>query len=134
MSRHTVARLLGALAVGIGGWIHLRLYRRSYHAISPIGPLFAVDVVTAAGITTALVLRHDTIVAAVGVLHSIGALSGFVLSRTVGLFGFKESWLQPSPETSLTLATETLAVVLLIYGARLTYHTRAIAMRRRTVH
>jgi hypothetical protein len=43
-----------------------------------------------------------------------GALVGFVLSRTVGVFGFVERGWQPAPQAALSVTAE--AVVLLAYA------------------
>ena len=117
MTRTTIPCGLAATAVAIGGYIHLVLYRRSYHAIAHVGVMFALDVVLAAGIATALLLRRDILSIAAALLHTIGALTGFVLSRTVGLSGFKETGLQPSPEAASALITETVALGFLVWAA-----------------
>lgn len=63
-------------------------------------------------IVVALVVAMGTrrLTAAAGVVFSAGSLAALLLSRTVGLFGFIESWNRPAQQT---LATEMGAVVLL---------------------
>ena len=41
-----------------------------------------------------------------------GAIGAFVMSRTVGLFGFSESGLQPAPYALVSLLAELTTVVL----------------------
>jgi hypothetical protein len=113
VTRPTTARVLASVGTATGSYVHLVLYRRSYHAIAHIGILFALDVVIGAGIAIALLTRRERMVLVAALALDIGALGGFVLSRTVGLLGFKESGLQPSPEAAAALGAEgaTLAVL-----------------------
>ena len=41
-----------------------------------------------------------------------GTLIAFALSRTMGLFGFTERGLEPSPQAALSVIAEVLTVVL----------------------
>ena len=54
-----------------------------------------------------------------------GALGAFVLSRTVGLFGFSETGWQPSPHAAISVAAEVLAVGL--WAVSVIGHRRAPA-------
>ena len=54
-----------------------------------------------------------------------GALGAFVLSRTVGLFGFSETGWEPAPHAAISVAAELLVVGLwavYVIGHRLVGH------------
>jgi hypothetical protein len=106
-------RAAAAVAVAVGGYEHFDLYRHGYHAIHNIGPLFALNVIASAGLAAALVTRRDRATAAVAAVFTVTSLGAFVLSRTSGLLGFKETGLQPSPQAPTTLVAEVLALALL---------------------
>jgi hypothetical protein len=76
-------------------WIHLDLWLDGYRDIDWIGPLFLANVVLA-GLAALAVLgtpaRWLPWVALLAGLLEIGTLGGLVLSLTVGLFGFTESF------------------------------------------
>jgi hypothetical protein len=116
MTRRAAQCYLAAVAIAIGGYVHLVLYRRSYHAIPHIGALFAFDIIVAAGITMALLTRHDTPSILGALAHTASAVAGFALSRTVGLWGFKESGFTPSPHAAIALAAEIVAFVVLVWA------------------
>ena len=113
MTRSKILCYLAATAIGIGGYVHLVLYWRSYHAIPRIGVLFALDIIVAAGVAMALLVRHDTLSIVAAIAHTASALGGFVLSRTIGLWGFKETGLTPTPHAAIALAAEAAALILL---------------------
>jgi hypothetical protein len=113
MSTRSLVRVTAALAVAVAGYVHLILYRRSYHAIPRVGAMFAIDVVIAAGVAAALVVRHDRVVVFVGLAQTAAALGGFALSRTIGLLGFKETGFDPAPHAAVALGAELAALVLL---------------------
>jgi hypothetical protein len=46
-----------------------------------------------------------------GAAFALGSLIAFVLSRTVGLFGFTEYGWEPSPQAALSVIAEVLTVV-----------------------
>ena len=87
MTPTTVARYVAAVAVAAGGYQHFDLYRHSYHAIDRIGPLFAVNVIVSAGLTTALLTRTDRTTRYTAIAFTATTLLAFAVSRTVGLVG-----------------------------------------------
>jgi hypothetical protein len=128
-------RRLGALAVLVGGAVHLQQYLGAdYSSVPTIGPLFLLNAIGSAVIGFALLApierafrarRGEAAVALLalgGIMIAIGALVGLFISETSSLFGFSES----SYETPMIIATvaEVAAVLLLapvaVAGARRT--------------
>ncbi len=113
----TLGRLLrigAAIALLIGGLIHLQLYFKGYRNIDKIGPSFVLNAIASGVIAAAVAWRREPIVKLAGIGLAIGTLIGFVLSRQGdGLFDFREQGLQPSPQAALALIVEIGAIVLL---------------------
>jgi plastocyanin len=84
------ARVLGAGALFASGGIHLDLYLTGYHSIPTIGPLFIVQVIGTFSVAVVVLVRSSRLVAANGALLALGTLAGYLLSRAVGIFGFRE--------------------------------------------
>ena len=114
-----------AAALAVGGYVHFDLYRHAYQSIPRIGLMFAANVVISAGVATALVVRRDRISAFAALLLAAGTLGGFALSRTVGLLGFSETGLRPSPQAAITLLAEAGAAAVLALGLRHAQRSRA---------
>ncbi len=104
--------------IGVGGYIQFDLYRHDYQHLAKIGVLFALNVIASAGLVVALVLRPHRLSHLAALLFTVGSLTGFVASRTVGLLGFKETGLTPSPQALLTVAAELAAIVLVSATAK----------------
>ena len=88
-------RVVGAALLVAAGWIHLRLWLDGYRDIAWIGPLFLTNAVLAGLGALAVLLAPVRLLpwaALLGGLLQIGTLVGLVLSLTVGVFGFHESW------------------------------------------
>ena len=136
MTPTAIARYVAAIAVAAGGYQHFDLYRHSYHAIDRIGPLFALNVIVSAGLTAALLTRTDRTTRYTTIAFTASTLLAFVVSRTVGLLGFKETGLNPSPQAAITLAAETIALLALLVAPRSAHgrvHAR-VGGRDRTDH
>ena len=100
----TVTRILSlaaAVAIAVGGYVHFDLYRHGYQSIRNIGVLFALNIVLSAAFTAALTMRTDVYTAVAALLFSAGSFGGFVISRSIGLLGFKETGLNPTPPAYL---------------------------------
>jgi hypothetical protein len=119
-----LARLGIAAGLALTGYVHAELYVHGYRGLHVIGPSFlwlagasfalaALFVVAALLVVAAVPEPALLRLAAAGL--AAGALVGFVLSRTVGLFGFLERGLQPAPQALLSLVAES-AVLLLAGG------------------
>jgi hypothetical protein len=97
------------------GAIHLNLWDIAYRHVPTLGPLFLVQVIAAfvIGITTIATRHALALVAGAGLCA--GTILGFILVRTVGLFGFKLGF--SSGEANTVLVIEAIAVVLLLVTA-----------------
>lgn len=107
-------RLAGAALLGATGAAHVRLWAQGYRDIAVIGPLFLVNAVLALVLLLALLAtpaRWLGLAAAAGALLEVGTLGGLLLSLTVGLFGFVETW--QAPLVVSTVAVEAAGTVLL---------------------
>ena len=92
---HWAVRIVGAALLLAMGLLHLKLWNDGYRDVQWIGPLFMANAVLG-GLGAVAVLgapsRRLPWVAVLGGLLEIGTLLGLVLSLTVGLFGFHETW------------------------------------------
>jgi hypothetical protein len=126
LSRTTiVATVAGATAVLVSGWVHFYLYfRGGYRGIAidsvlgvNISRSFAINAIAALVIAELLVLglRYRALLlpaAAIGIGFGIATLVGYVLSRTRGLLGFKET--ATNTEAVLAMVAEAIAIVALV--------------------
>jgi hypothetical protein len=106
-----VLRIAGALAVLLGGAIHLQQWARIYRDI-PIGPTFLLNVLASVAVGTALLaLDHDRWPVVAGVALSAASIVALLASRTVGLLGFLESGYDtPAVEAIVVEAIALLAL------------------------
>jgi hypothetical protein len=91
-------RLVGAALLLATGGIHLYLWQTGYRDIHLIGPMFLASVVLAALAAVVVLvtpLRWLAWICLLAGLLEIGTLGALLLSLTVGLFGFFESWSAP---------------------------------------
>jgi hypothetical protein len=118
-----VTTTVASVALLVSGWVHFYLYfRGGYRGISPedvagltISRSFAFNAIAAVVIAEALILglRYRAVLlpaAAVGVGFAVATLTAYVLSRTRGLLGFKET----ATTTEAVVAMIAEAVVLLM--------------------
>ena len=124
-------RVAAAAALAESGYIHAQLYIDGYRYIHVVGVLFllqaAASFAMAALLLAGTVLRPPVLVEPVAAATALGALGGFVASRTVGVFGFIEHGWQPTPQ-ALTSVLVEVAAVLLLAGAVI----RATRLRKRS--
>lgn len=120
-----VATLVGAVAILVSGWVHFSLYfRGGYRGIAPesvlgltIGRSFAINALAAVALAEALVLglRFRALLlpaAAAGTGFGVATLVGYLLSRTSGLLGFRET--ATTTEAVLAMAAEAVAIAALV--------------------
>jgi hypothetical protein len=110
-----VLRWLTAAATAVTGYIHAYLYTDGgYREIHVVGPGFLVLSSGAFAVAVLLLAGGSPVprLGAAGV--AVGALGGFVLSRTVGVFGFTERGLDPAPQALISLISEVGALALLV--------------------
>lgn len=106
-----LTRLLAAAFVVASGVMHLNLWLDGYRGIPHIGPLFLVNFAASVVVGGALFFRGGVRLVLLAVAFSIGSLVALVMSRTVGLLGFSETW---TPRALQTLALELGAVLMLV--------------------
>ena len=104
---------MGATLLIASGEIHGYLFfGEGYHAIPIIGPLFAVQAVTAIAFGLVLVGPALRVLRLAGAALALSSAAGFVLSNAVSLFGFHDTL--AAPGAVLALIVEILAGALLI--------------------
>jgi hypothetical protein len=111
--RDLVCRVVAALCLAGTGWVHADLYLGGYRQIAYIGPMFLALAAGAFAVSVLLLVAGAPVPRLLAAGLSVGALIGFVLSRTVGVFGFVERGLQPAPQAVLSLAFESITIGLL---------------------
>jgi hypothetical protein len=99
------------------GLIHLHLWDIAYRHVKVLDVLFLVQV-SAAFVAAVLLLatRHMLVVAASALLM-IGTIVGFILARTVGIFGFRLTF--SSGLANAVLVVEAAAILMLLVTAAL---------------
>ena len=125
-------RVLAAVLVLVGGYIHLKLYFDGYRDVpnANLGRSFLLNAAAALVVAAALVLWRTVWPLIAGLVLVNATLLGFGLSRTSsGIFGFTETGFQPSPEAAISLVVEIGAAVVLV--ALLYLEVQAPAAARR---
>ncbi|CAO5247817.1 hypothetical protein [Frankia sp. AgKG'84/4] len=107
------ARLLAAALLAAGGYVHLHLYLDGYRVIPKIGNMFLIQESGSFAVALLLVFSGAAVLRLAAAGLAAGALGGFVLSRTVGLFTFTERGLQPSPDALASLLVEVATLLVL---------------------
>jgi hypothetical protein len=105
-------RLAMAVAVATSGISHAYLYVNGYHHIPMIGPAFLVQAGVSFALALLILVGGPWWLQWAAAALAGGALVAFVLSRTVGLFGFSETGWQPSPHAAISVIAEVLTVAL----------------------
>lgn len=110
-------RPIAAAALAIGGLLHLVLYvDAGYDAVPEAAVRLGFPAQALASVVVAVALLVDrtrrSALAAAAV--AAGSLLAFVASRTVGLLGFSESGIEPTPETPILLVAEAVALVVAV--------------------
>ncbi len=115
--------LCDAAALVTSGLIHLHLWDIAYRHVKTLDVLFLVQVVlTLLAAAVLLITRHVLVVLGAAVLMA-GTIVGFVLARTVGIFGFHLTFSSGLAYT--VLVVEAGAVVLLALTAWLQLRQRS---------
>ena len=109
-------RLGLAVSLAVSAASHAYLYIHGYQHIPMIGTAF----LNQASVTFSMALLIDAngprwLDWAAAAMAG-GSLVAFVLSRTIGLFGFSERGWDPSPHAAITVAAEVLCVLLWAAG------------------
>jgi plastocyanin len=107
-------RIVAAIALLIGGLVHLQLYFEGYRSIDKIGPSFLLNAIASGVVAAALVARKEWLVRLAGIGVAAGTIGAFIISRQGdGLFDFREHGLEPSPQAVIALVVEIAALLLL---------------------
>ncbi len=108
-----LGRCSAAVMLAITGYVHAQLYITGYRYIHVIGVLFLIQASVSFALALLLVVGGPTLLRLAALAVTLGALGGFLASRTVGIFGFSERGLQPAPQALISLLAEIAAVGLL---------------------
>jgi predicted lipoprotein with Yx(FWY)xxD motif len=85
-----VVRLGGSALLFATGAIHLDLYLTGYNTIPTIGGLFLLQVIGAFVLALATIVSASRVLSAAAAGFLLSTLAGYLLSRHVSLFGFRE--------------------------------------------
>lgn len=118
-------RVLTALATAVTGYVHANLYvDGGYRVIHVVGPSFLLLSSGAFAVAALLLIGNSPLLRLGAAAVAAGALGGFVMSRTVGVFGFTERGLQPAPQALISLISELGALALLLSWQVLLHRSR----------
>jgi hypothetical protein len=106
-------RLAVAATVAESGYVHAKLYIHDYRFIPHIGPMFLLQAAVSFALAALLLLGGPLILQVAAAGTALGALGGFVLSRTIGILGFTERGFQPQPDALLSVLSEIATLGLL---------------------
>ena len=109
-------RLVLAASLAATGAIHAYLYIHGYQHIPMIGTSFLIQASVSFSLALLIVVGGPAWLQWAAAAVAGGSLVAFVLSRTVGLFGFSERGWDPSPYAAISVATEVLCVLLWAAG------------------
>lgn len=91
---------------------HAYLYIHGYQHVPTIGTAFLIQASASFSLALLIVAGGPAWLQWAGAAVAGGSLVAFVLSRTVGLFGFAERGWDPSPHAAISVAAEVLTVLL----------------------
>jgi hypothetical protein len=109
-------RLGLALSLVVSAASHAYLYIHGYQHIPKIGTAFQIQASIFFALAVLILIGGPGWLRWVAAAGSGGSLVAFVLSRTVGLFGFTEMGWEPSPYAASSVAAEVLTVLLWASG------------------
>jgi hypothetical protein len=107
-----ITRIGIAAALAVSGISHAYLYIHGYQHIPTIGAAFILQASLSLAVAALILIGGPGWLRWAAAMVAGGALVAFVLSRTVGLFGFSERGWQPSPHAAVSVVAELLTVGL----------------------
>ena len=107
-----ITRIGIAAALSVSGISHAYLYIHGYQHIPTIGAAFILQASVSFAVAALILIGGPGWLRWAAAMVAGGALVAFVLSRTVGLFGFSERGWQPSPHAAVSVVAELLTVGL----------------------
>ena len=112
-------RYVTAVLLALSGYIHADLYLHGYQVIPLVGPAFLLQASGSFAIAVLLLFGNALIprLAAAGL--AVGALAGFVVSRTVGIGTFIEHGFDPAPQALISVLAEVAVLALLVVAWRI---------------
>jgi hypothetical protein len=105
-------RLGLAVSLAVSAYSHAYLYIHGYQHIPMIGNAFLIQASISFSLAVLIVAGGPWWIEWAAAAMAGGSLVAFVLSRTVGLFGFSERGWDPAPHAAITVAAEVLCVLL----------------------
>ena len=105
-------RLGLAAALAVSAFSHAYLYIHGYQHIPMIGTAFLIQASVSFSLAVLIVAGGPWWLDWAAAAMAGGSLVAFVMSRTIGLFGFSERGWDPSPHAAVTVAAEVLCVLL----------------------
>jgi len=106
-------RFAVVVTVAISGYVHAKLYVDGYRFIAHIGPMFLLQAAVSFALAVLLLFAAPLLLQLAAAGTALGALGGFVLSRTVGIAGFTERGFQPHPDALVSVLAEVATLGLL---------------------
>ncbi|MGO9381760.1 MAG: hypothetical protein ACLP4W_06600 [Mycobacterium sp.] len=101
-----------AASLAVSAATHAYLYIHGYQHIPIIGTSFLLQASVCFALALLIVVGGPGWLSWAGAAMAGGSLGAFVLSRTVGLFGFSERGWDPSPHAVISVVAEVLTVLL----------------------
>ncbi len=109
----SVALRIGfAASLAVSATSHAYLYIHGYQHIPKIGTAFLVQASVSFALALLIVAGGPWWLRWASAAMAGGSLVAFVLSRTVGIFGFSETGWEPAPHAALSVGAEVLTVLL----------------------
>jgi hypothetical protein len=105
-------RLGLAASLAVSAFSHAYLYLHGYQHIPMIGTSFLIQASVSFSLALLVAAGGPWWVEWSAAAMAGGSLVAFILSRTVGLFGFTERGWEPAPHAALTVVAEALCVLL----------------------
>jgi len=105
-----------AASLAVSAADHAYLYVHGYQHIPTIGTSFLIQASVSFSLALLLVAGGPRWLEWAAAAMAGGSLVAFVLSRTVGVFGFLERGWDPAPHAAISVAAEVLTVVLWAVG------------------
>jgi hypothetical protein len=105
-------RLGLAVSLAVSAYSHAYLYIHGYQYIPMIGTAFLIQASVSFSLALLIVAGGPWWLEWGAAAMAGGSLVAFILSRTVGLFGFTERGWDPSPHAAITVVAEVLCVLL----------------------
>ena len=105
-------RLGLAACLAVSAFSHAYLYLHGYQHIPMIGTSFLIQASVSFSLALLVAAGGPWWVEWSAAAMAGGSLVAFILSRTVGLFGFIERGWDPSPHAAITVVAEALCVLL----------------------